>query len=177
MSLLWGVLGLGFLGSVIGPLILSSAASRQVERSHLLERQRHDELARRLVQKQDEIARLAAAFMQQLTETREHSALHAREDAAAIAGQLGQIYGLVNSTLTSALEAQLSALEGQLVLMRRVVALEAEGTGHPSADLTVGIETTMEEIRLLRLRLTNRADSTQAGLDLRASLTHQRMDR
>lgn len=177
MSLVWGVTILGFMGSVVGPLIISAAFRRALERARLLEHQRQDELARRLAQKQDEIATTAEQLANRLTGAIDDVAAQLRADAVILAGRLEQILGAVNSTLTDALKAQLTSLEAQLVLMRRVVRLEAEGTQRPSADLVVGIEATEEEIRQLRARLTNRAESTQAGMDMRAALTAPTRDR
>jgi Na+-transporting NADH:ubiquinone oxidoreductase subunit NqrC len=76
---------------------------------------------------------------------------------AVIDVKLDVIHGLVNSTLTAAIEAELHATNGQLTLLRRVTLLD------PTPDDTALTKALQLRVAELRTQLAERATQTAIG--------------
>lgn len=107
---------------------------------------RQDQVANRLTERQDAIARQAAEAARLLVVNNELVA----ETSASQGAQLDVIHTLVNSTLTGAKQATLEALQGQLLLLERFTPEDA--------DL---IDAAQAAIAELRAELSDRTTQTE----------------
>lgn len=111
--------------SITAPLILA----RRTERQH-----RHDQLAD--YQRQDEVARLAAATAARMLRQQQEMAEAAAEQAETAGVKLDAIHTLVNSDMTAARQSELDQTRVLLAVLRRVVHLSrARGQDPEAADL------------------------------------------
>jgi hypothetical protein len=140
---------------VAGPVLLATLTGWQQRRARKHDDERQDLVAARLEAKQEQAAvraEQAAARTREVAErllvANADVARVARENAEVVGGKLNQIHELVNSTLTSAFEAQLVALEQLLAALQG---------GEPTPE---GLRSAQERIADVKARLADRARQT-----------------
>jgi len=122
--------------AVIGQQLQSWNASRSRREDKEEDWARQDEVADKLVEQNEKVAKAAG-------ETK---------------AQLKEIHTLVNSNMTAAMQAQLVALKGQLVLMERL----AERTVSTEDELAA-IKAVQGQISELEAALRDRLEATEAA--------------
>lgn len=135
---------LGLLGviaaAIVGPLIVAKSTERARRADKREDWARQDEVAARLLARQNEVATIAAQVDQRV-----------EASAAETHDQLNVIHGLVNSTLTSSKQAELKASLGELAMMRRF-----------TPEDTAGIDAAQASVDKLQVELANRADQARS---------------
>jgi hypothetical protein len=131
----------------MAPLLLSNLNNRQRRAEKIEDYTRQDQVA----------AKAAEAAHLLLAENRRVAA-----SAAQTHAQLSQIHVLVNSNMTAAMQGQLVALKGQLVLMERL----AERTVS-SVDELAAIAAVEAQIAELEANLRDRLQATDVAQDER----------
>lgn len=101
--------------------------------------------------REDEVAEKAAAVADTLIVSNERAARSAEQAN----GKLDVIHTLVNSNMTAAMEAQLVALQGQLVMMNRLAEIE-----DPTVDEAAAIKAVVSQIAELTASLRDRLAAT-----------------
>lgn len=131
------------LTSMTGPLLLarSTAKSRREEKAQDYARE-------------DEVAARAAAVADTLIVSNERAARSAEQAN----GKLDVIHTLVNSNMTAAMEAQLVALQGQLVMMNRLAEIT-----DPTVDEAAAIKAVQAQIAELTASLKDRLTATEVA--------------
>lgn len=117
-------------------------------------------LRRQEFKRQDEVAARAEQVAQRLLASNERAA----RSATATNQKLDVIHGLVNSNLTSAMQAELDATIRVLLLMREVVALKRAAGQEPSPEAIGAIKATEAKIEELTVVISDRlkaAESTE----------------
>jgi hypothetical protein len=179
----------GFLGLLVNQRYEFKKAEAQREQAkELLRLEREAEREMRLAEKQaqykreDEVAGKVASAAAKVETVAEQAAQAAKllvranarvdENAKATTQQLEhleagqkQIHTLVNSNLTAAVDAQLTALDGQLVLMERVIELDREAGREPTAQALSALEPIRAKVTELRTTLAERKKQTQVAED------------
>lgn len=87
--------------------------------------------------------------------------------------KLDQIHTLVNSQMTAAIEAELGAVERELVLMKHVIDLNVAAGRETQPESIAAVEVTQAKIDELRATL---ADRLRKDLIARAQLEHGQVD-
>jgi len=156
--------------AVFGQWLLGKQQHRHVKEAKEDDNRRLDELEARKIKRED----LVAAKAEEVALRAERTAALLLDANAAVtaaskrqAAQLEQIHGLVNSTLTLALQKELASLRISQQLLVEIVELKAE-LGRTVSELTrTMISTNTQQIELLESQLAYRAEQTkQAGMML-----------
>ncbi len=145
ISLIAAVAG---MGTVFSPLILAYVSGRQRRREQVQQWEREDRVAVRAAEAE---ARAADSARLLLAVNRE-----VVEATTVTNGKLDVIHGLVNSNLTTAMQAEYDATVRTLALMREVVALRREAGADPSVDAIAAIAATETRVAELKLALNER---------------------
>jgi hypothetical protein len=153
VTLVVSVAGVIF-ASITAPLILA----HRTERMH-----REDMLAD--YQRQDKVAEAAAAAVKaaqvSAAAIRQHIAVTVvKLDNANV--KLDVIHGLVNSTLSAALQSELDALTTSLAMMREVITLKQRGGQEPAAEAVIAIQDTEAKIAELKATLADRLQQAES---------------
>lgn len=128
--------------AIVGPLLLAYLTGRQRHAEKVEDYARQDAVAA----KAEEAARLLLAQNKRVAKSSESTR-----------AQLKEIHTLVNSNMTAAMQAQLVALKGQLVLMHRLAEAKK---GAPTEDELGAIRGVEGQIQELETTLTERLDAT-----------------
>lgn len=125
--------------AVIGPVILSYLNGLQRRKEKEQDYARQDEVAAKVVEAAKKVAKTAKTSDKKLDE----------------------IHILVNSNMTAAMQAELDARIGQLLLMKEVIELKKALGKTPLKDALVAVESTEEKITELRTKLADRLRQTK----------------
>jgi hypothetical protein len=109
--------------------------------------------------RQDAVAAQAAKAAELLLVANERVA----QTAEVTNGKLDVIHTLVNSNMTAAMQAQLVALQGQLVLMNRVATLKGEAGTKPNENEVAAIVAVEAQIAELGAALKDRLAATETA--------------
>ena len=117
---------------------------------------RAEETARQLAASQENIAEQAEAARVALLASNEKVAQETAAAAAKTDGQLRVIHGLVNSTLTASKEAELAALERELIVTNENFGLRETAGRKPSAKEKAARDALAQRIVVLREEVAER---------------------
>ena len=148
VALIVGVTG------VITPALLAHLANRSRAQEKREDWARQDAVADRVA----EAAERAAGAARLLLAANERVAATAAETNT----KLDAIHTLVNSNMTAAMQAELTAVEAQRVVLQEVVALK-EANGVPADESRATIETLNNRVNELRAVLTDRVEQTRVA--------------
>jgi hypothetical protein len=160
VTLVISVAGVIF-ASITAPLILA----RRTEQMH-----REDMLAD--YQRQDEVAKRAATATAAAQESARQAQALAQEASGKLDdtnGKLDVIHGLVNSTLSAALQSELDALVTSLAMMREVMDLKKAGGRDPAAEAVIAFHATEAKIAELQATLADRLKQAEVIADQSAA--------
>jgi hypothetical protein len=162
--------------AVVSPVLLSilnnryRAKERQVDferqeavatRVAAVARQASDD-AKSLRKRTDEVAAVAAESSAELIKTNKAAAEATNAQLHDLHVGQREIHALVNSNLTTEMQAHQAALVSTLGLMQEVVALQRRNGIEPSADTLTAMENTRLKIAELDAILKDRIQVTQA---------------
>ncbi len=177
MSTLW--LGLiAVFSSVTAPLILVMLTNRQRREEKREDWDRQDAVAAQAAKaaelllgaqeaaagKAEEAAELLVNAQAETIRKTDEVALAHKQDNLRISEKLEVIRVDVNSNMTAAMQAELDATEGQLVLMREVVDLKRSQGTKPSAESLTLIAAKEERINELKAKLKDRLTHSEIAL-------------
>ena len=163
--------------SITAPLILAHRTERMHREDQLADYQRQDKVAA-------EAAKTARATAEQVRDVAEQAAeaasilraaqaesIRRTDEVARLAAQqaevttarlddtnskLDVIHGLVNSTLSAALQSELDALVTSLAMMHEVIDLKKAGGHEPTEEAVIAFQATEAKIAELRATLADR---------------------
>jgi len=138
---------LGFLGLIVTAIGAPMLLARQLNAQRREEKK--EDWAR-----EDKVAAKAAEAATLLVASNERAAQSAEEAN----GKLDVIHTLVNSNMTAAMEAQLVALQGQLVMMNRLAEIT-----DPTVDEAAAIKAVQGQIAELTATLKDRLQATEVA--------------
>jgi len=146
VTLVISVAGVIF-ASITAPLILAHRTERMHREDMLSDYQRQDAVAKAAKEASDVAHKVGMATVTKL-------------DKANV--KLDVIHGLVNSTLSAALQSELDALTTSLAMMREVVALKTHPGQEPAAEALIAIDDTEAKIAELRATLADRLQQAES---------------
>jgi hypothetical protein len=176
VTLVISVAGVIF-ASITAPLILAHRTERMHREDMLSDYQRQDKVAAeaaktakaaaeqvRDVAEQAAVAAsvLRAAQAESIRRTDEVARLTAQQAEGTAArlddtnSKLDVIHGLVNSTLSAALQSELDALVTSLAMMREVMDLKKSGGREPAEEAVIALQATEAKIAELKVTLADR---------------------
>jgi phage-related protein len=176
LTLVISVAGVIF-ASITAPLILAHRTERMHREDMLSDYQRQDKVAAAVAetaraaaeqvrgvaaQAAEAASVLQAAQAESIRRTDEVARLAEQQAARAGAqydetnGKLDVIHGLVNSTLSAALQSELDALVTSLAMMREVMDLKKSGGLDPAEEAVIAFHATEAKITELRVTLADR---------------------
>lgn len=145
------------LVSVVAPLILSHQTNKARHDERLEDYARQDQVAAKaeiaaqiLAQRGDEVATQAAEAAKLLLAANERVSKQNAESSRLTQGKLSEIHTLVNSSLTTAMQGELSAREALLPLMLEVIRLNTRDGSKPdpaALDSVTRVEKKIDELR------------------------------
>ncbi len=161
MSNGWLVIPSVIFSSVTAPLVLAYLTNRQRREEKREDWKRQDEVA---AQAAEAAQLLLDAQAETIRKTDEVAAAH-KQDNIRISDKLEVIRVDVNSNMTAAMQAELDATEGQLVLMREVIALKEAQGQQPSGESLALLTAKHDRINELKATLNDRLSHSdpQAG--------------
>lgn len=136
------------IASVVGPVVLSLLTNRQRRT------ERAEDWAR-----QDAVAAQAAEAATLLLAANER----VDRSTKAVRAQLQQIHVLVNSNLTAAIQAELTATEFLATALRENISKDEAAGVEPSAEALGNVRAVDERVAELRAQIDDRHRSTVAG--------------
>jgi hypothetical protein len=176
VTLVVSVAGVIF-ASITAPLILARRTEQMHREDVLADYQRQDkvaaavaETARAAAEQVRDVAAQAARAASILQEAQAES-IRRTDEVARLAAQqaegttaklddtnskLDVIHGLVNSTLSAALQSELDALVTSLAMMREVMDLKRSGGHEPAEEAIIAFQATEAKIAELRATLADR---------------------
>jgi hypothetical protein len=150
--------------SITAPLIIIRRTERMHRQDMLSDYQRQDKVAREAKAASD------AALAQQASSD---AAAAFRDDAAS--DKLDVIHGLVNSTLSAALQSEMDALLTSLAMMREVIDLKRTAGHEPTAEAVISLRDTEARIADLRSTLAERQRQAAAVISQMAAAAPTRV--
>jgi hypothetical protein len=160
VTLVISVAGVIF-ASITAPLILAHRTERMHREDMLSDYQRQDAVAKAAKEASDAAHKVGMAIQAHTEVT------VTKLDKANV--KLDVIHGLVNSTLSAALQSELDALTTSLAMMNEVVALKTHSGQEPAAEALIAIDDTEAKIAELRATLADRLQQAESIAD-RAAL-------
>jgi hypothetical protein len=163
-----------------GPSILAVVTYRQRRQEKAEDWARQDLVADRVTEAAaaaEDVATQAATAARLLLERQD--AAEAQRAVAAdllvaanerLGGKLDIIHTLVNSNMTSAMQAELDATVREVAMMREVVALKQTAGHEASAEAMAAIDATDEKVQELRSALIDRLHQTKIANDQAAAM-------
>ncbi len=136
---------LGFAGLIVTAIGAPMLLAHQLNGARLKEKQEDWAREDAVAAKAEEAARLLVASNERAATSSEQAN-----------NKLDIIHTLVNSNMTSAMEAQLVALQGQLVMMNRLAEIE-----DPTIDEAAAIKAVIAQIAELTAALSDRLSATK----------------
>lgn len=144
------VAAIGALSAILSPLLLAHLLNAQRRKEKQEDWRRQDEVAAKV----DAAAGQAATAAELLVESNKVSNM-----------KLDGIHDLVNSKMTAALDAQLVALESNVVLMRREIARQKESGQEPTAEDLASLKATEAKVSELRAQVHDRLSQSGSVSD------------
>ena len=132
--------------SMISPLILASLTNKQRREEKIEDYRRQDEVALRL----KNAANLQIASNKIVAEA-----------AVSVNNKLDVIHTLVNSNMTSAMQAEYDAVVRELALMNEVISLHRAEGREPSEEALAALDTTKSKIGELKITLDERLKQSE----------------
>ncbi len=139
MSYPMQTIGIALLVSVVAPTLLALLNNWSMRRAKILDWEREDEVANRLLKSNQEVS----------------------ESAASTQRKLDVIHVLVNSNMTAAMRAELDATIRELALMRQIVERDKTDNRAVLPEALIAIESTQDKINELTSTLNDRLKQTE----------------
>lgn len=140
------------VGTFLAPVVLMYLTSRERRRDKLEDYRRQDEVAAKV----DRAAAQAAVTQQANIRRTDEVARVAAAAAAEQRSQLKQIHTLVNSDMTAARQGELDQTRATLVMLKKIVAMDARDGRPPQAEDVAAIGATESRIKELQAILADR---------------------
>ncbi len=137
------------LTSFVAPIMLSVISSKQARAD------RQEDYAR-----QDKVAAKAEEAARRLVASNTEVAATAKTVASKLNNKLDVIHGLVNSSMTAAMQSELDAVTSNVVLLEQIIELKKSAGQAPTEDALKTVALMQDKMNELKANLTDRLLAT-----------------